>query len=95
VSRSERRSGTPVLRQIVVSEHDDDGLANLIVRDCAQHPKSGALPQMQVQQHHIHRLALQYGNGICFAIDRSGQLHAWHTQQSLAQPFSQNARILD
>ena len=67
----------------------------LIAGNGAQHTEAGALPQMQIEQHHVHRLTLQCGDRIGFAVDGAGQLHPGHAQQRFAQPLGQHTRILD
>ena len=65
-----------------------------LARDRAQHTKARALAQVQIQQQHVDRMALQRRDRVGLAVDGARQLHARHAQQRLAQPLGQHARIL-
>ena len=61
----------------------------------AQHAEARALAQVQIEQQHVDRVALQRRNRVGLAVHGARQLHPGHAQQRLAQPLGQHPRILD
>jgi hypothetical protein len=90
VARAERCCCAAILGQVVVGQHNDDRPLCLVAGNRAQHAKSGALPQMQIEQQHVHRLTLQCRDGIRLAVHGPRELHPGHAEQRLAQPLGQH-----
>jgi hypothetical protein len=91
---AQRNRRVLVLREVVIRQHDDARL-QLRRRQCAHHAEPGALLQVQVQDDHIHRIALDGSQRTRFGVRGSDQFDFRNLSDGLDQPFRQHFRILD
>ena len=94
VGRAERDRRILVFGQIVVGEHDDPRFL-LRARQRAHHAEARTLLQMQIEDDHVDRIALDGGQRRRLTVRRSDQFHIGYLPDRLGQSLGQNLRVLD
>ena len=90
--RAESQRRILVFGQIIVRQDDDAGF-QLRRRQGAHDAESRSLFQMQVENHHIDRIALHRSDRRRFGVRRADEFDIRNLPDRLGQPFQEDLRV--